>query len=196
MSFRELERYESQKAAYDNYKAWKALSPDAKKALYDAIPGVATSRAKPVLTPGYIIPFNATGTIVTYIGTSKILDATQGSAVGADVANALRTALGGQYFLTATGTTPVIIASPRYKFAKLSFTKRESFTTRVSRITKRTYKKPSSDTVSMPFGGSTMSEDFDTAVLEIKTKASGANAWASASTATVKQSFKFTPEGI
>ena len=144
MSFRELERYESQKAAYDNYKAWKALSPDAKQALYDAIPGIKTSRAKPVLQSGFLIPFNATGTIVTYIETKKILDATQGAAVGADVASALRIALSGQYFATATGTTPVVITSPRYRFAKLSFTNRESAVDRVSRITKRKYKKPSS----------------------------------------------------
>ncbi|MBK1987310.1 hypothetical protein A0J48_007135 [Sphaerospermopsis aphanizomenoides BCCUSP55] len=195
MSFRELERYESQKAAYDNYKAWKALSPDAKQALYDAIPNIATSRAKPVLVGGFVIPFNATGTIVTYIETTKILSATQGTAVGSDVASALRTALSGQYFATATGTTPVILTNPRYKFAKLSFTNRESFVDRVSRITKRKYKKPSSDTVSMPFGGKTMTDDYDTAVNDIKTKANGANAWKNSSTATVKKSYKFTPEG-
>ncbi|MTJ11493.1 hypothetical protein FJR11_02550 [Anabaena sp. UHCC 0187] len=196
MSFRSLERYESQKAAYDNYKAWKLLSPDAKQALYDAIPGIATGRAKPVLSAGFIIPFNATGTIVTYIETKKIIDATQGSAVGAAVATALRTALSGQFFATATGTTPVIISSPRYKFAKLSFTRRNTPVARVSRITKRSYKKPTSDTISMPFGGSSMSEDFDVAVAEIKTKASGANAWANASAGEIKQTYKFTPEGI
>ena len=196
MSFRELERYESQKAAYDNYKAWKALSPDAKQALYDAIPGIKTSRAKPVLQSGFLIPFNATGTIVTYIETKKILDATQGAAVGADVASALRIALSGQYFATATGTTPVVITSPRYRFAKLSFTNRESAVDRVSRITKRKYKKPSSDTVSMPFGGKTMSEDFDTAVADIKSKTNGAKAWLDSSTSTIKRSYKFTPEGI
>lgn len=195
MSFRALERYESQKAAYDNYKAWKALSPDAKKALYDAIPNIATSRAKPVLASGVLIPFNATGTNVVYIETKKILNATQGSAVGSDVANALRTALSGQYFLEPTGTTPVIIISPRYKFAKLSFTNRESFASRTSRITKRSYKKPSSDTVSMPFGGKTMAQGFDEAVSELRTKTNGANDWANGSTATVKRSYKITPEG-
>lgn len=196
MGFRRLESYESQKARYDAYKAWKAKTPEQKQALYDAIPGIGTGRAKPVLTPGFIIPFNSTGTVVTYIETSKILDATQGTAVGSDVANALRTALLGQYFLTATGTTPVVIKSPRYKFAKLSFTNKESFTKRVSRITGSTYQKPTTDTVSMPFGGTTMAEDFDTAVLDIKTRASGANAWKGASTLTVKKSYKFTPEGI
>ena len=196
MGFRKLQQYESEKAAYDNYKAWKALSPDAKQALYDAIPAVSTSRAKPVLQTGFIIPFNATGTIVTYVETNKILNATQGSAVGANVANALRVALSGQYFATATGTTPVVIANPRYKFAKLSFTNRESFVDRVSRITKRKYKKPSSDTVSMPFGGSSMAEQFDEAVAEIRTKANGAIAWANGSTSTTKKSYKFTPEGF
>ncbi|WP_071190983.1 hypothetical protein [Trichormus sp. NMC-1] len=195
MSFRDLERFESQKAAYDNYKAWKALGPDAKKALYDAIPNIATSRAKPVFGTGFIIPFNATGTIVVYVETKKILAATQGSGPGSDVATALRTALDGQYFAAATGTTPVVIDNPRYKFARLSFINRESFVDRVSRITKRSYKKPSSDTVSAPFGGKTMTEDYDTAVVNIKAKTSGAKAWADSSTSTVKKSFKFTPEG-
>jgi hypothetical protein len=197
MSFRALERYESQKAAYDNYKAWKALSPDAKQNLYDQIPSIKTSRAKPVVVAGFIIPFNATGTIVTYIESKKILGATQGASIGADVATALRAALDGQFFTTAEGTTPVVISSPRYKFAKLSFTKRESFVDRVSRITKRSYKKPSSDTVSMPFGGKNMTDDFDTAVAFLKARATvGTNAWRNASTSTVKQSYKFTPEGI
>jgi hypothetical protein len=196
MGFRDLERYEAQKARYDNYKAWKALSPDAKKALYDAIPGIATSRAKPVLDTGFIIPFNSTGTIVTYVETTKILNATQGAAVGAAVANALRTALTGQFFATAAGTTPVVLNIPRYKFAKLSFTNKEGFVDRISRITKSSYKKPSTDTVSMPFGGKTMAEDFDTAVADIKTKANGAAAWSGGSTATIKRSYKFTPEGI
>ncbi len=196
MGFRALRRYESQKARYDAYKAWQDKTPAQKKALYDAIPGISTGRAKPVLTPGFIIPFNATGTIVTYIESSKILNATQGTAVGADVANALRTALAGQFFATATGTTPVILTNPRYKFAKLSFTKKENFVARESRITGASYKKPSTDTVSMPFGGKTMTDDFDTAVADIKTKTNGANAWKAASTSTVKQTYKFTPEGI
>ncbi|MCM0591344.1 MAG: hypothetical protein KA716_31855 [Gloeotrichia echinulata DEX184] len=196
MGFRALERFESQKAKYDAYKAWKAKTPEQKKALYDAIPGISTGRAKPVLSTGYIIPFNATGTIVIYVETSKILDATQGSAVGASVANALRTALAGQFFATATGTTPVILTNPRYKFAKLSFTNKESFVSRVSRITGSTYKKPTTDTVSMPFGGSSMSEDFDTAVAGIRTKTNGANAWKNGSTATIIKTYKFTPEGI
>ncbi|MEH2351937.1 hypothetical protein [Nostoc sp.] len=196
MGFRALQRYESQKAKYDAYKAWQAKTPEQKQALYDAIPGIATGRAKPVLRPGFIIPFNSTGTVVTYVETSKILDATQGTAVGNDVANALRTALLGQYFLTATGTTPVVIQNPKYRFAKLSFTNKESFVKRVSRITGSTYQKPATDTVSMPFGGTTMAEDFDTAVLDIKTRASGANAWKAAGTSTVKKSYKFTPEGI
>ncbi|MDZ8108990.1 MAG: hypothetical protein RM338_25660 [Nostoc sp. DedQUE12a] len=196
MGFRALQRYESQKARYDAYKLWQAKTLEQKKALYDAIPGISTGRAKPVLADGFIIPFNSTGTIVTYIESSKILHATQGTAVGSDVANALRTALAGQFFLTASGTTPVILTNPRYKFAKLSFTNKESFVDRVSRITGATYKKPTTDTVSMPFGGKTMAEDFDTAVADLKTKANGANAWKNSGTSTVKKSYKFTPEGI
>ena len=196
MGFRALQRYESQKAKYDAYKAWQAKTPEQKQALYDAIPGISTGRAKPVLATGYIIPFNVTGTIVTYIETSKILDATQGSAVGAAVAAAVRTALAGQFFATVAGTTPVLLTNPKYKFAKLSFTNKESFVNRVSRITGSTYKKPATDTVSMPFGGKTMTDDFDTAVADIKTKTGGANAWKNGSTATVKKSYKFVPEGI
>jgi hypothetical protein len=196
MGFRALQRHESEQAAYDEYKLWKAKTPAQKKALYDAIPGISTGRAKPILSTGFIIPFNATGTVVTYIETTKILGAQQGTSSWADVASSLRIALGGQFFATATGTTPVVLSNPRYKFAKLSFTKKESFVNRVSRITGRTYKKPSTDTVSMPFGGKTMTDDFDTAVLDIKTKTNGAAAWKNASTSTVKQSYKFTPEGI
>lgn len=197
MGFRALQRYESQKARYDAYKLWQAKTPEQKHALYEAIPGIATGKAKAVRSTGFIIPFNATGTIVTYIETSKILHATQGSAVGASVANALRAALAGQFFATATGTTPVIITNPKYKFAKLSFTSKDSFVDRISRITGSHYKKPTVDTVSMPFGGKTMADDFDTAVADIKAKATdGANAWKNGSTATVKKSYKFTPEGI
>ncbi|MBJ7298550.1 MAG: hypothetical protein JHC73_20145 [Dolichospermum sp.] len=195
MGFRKLQRYEAQKAAYDNYKAWNALNPDAKQALYAAIPGSGTGRAKPVLQTGFIIPFNATGTNIIYIETKKILNATQGSAVGADVATALRNALSGQYFASAAANS-VVLTNRAYKFAKLSFTNREAFVDRISRITKRKYKKPTSNTVSMPFGGKAMSDDFDTAVADIKLKANGANAWANATTSTVIKSYKFTPEGI
>jgi hypothetical protein len=197
MGFRALQRYESQKAKYDAYKLWQAKTPEQKQALYDAIPGIATGRAKPVFKTGFIIPFNATGTIVTYIQTTKILHETQGTAVGADVASAVRAALSAQYFEAAGGTTPVILSNPRYKFAKLGFTNKDSFVKRVSRITGSTYQKPTTDTVSMPFGGKTMTDDFDTAVADIKAKTTvGANAWKNSSTATVKKSYKFTPEGI
>lgn len=37
MGFRDLRRYESQKAAYDAYKAWQALTPDLKQAAFAAI---------------------------------------------------------------------------------------------------------------------------------------------------------------
>lgn len=196
MSFRALERFESQKAKYDAYKAWKAKTPQQKQALYDAIPGIATGRAKPVLAEGFIIPFNVTGTDLVYIETSKILNATQGNAIGASVATKLRAALAGQFFATVSGT-PVKLKNPRYKFAKLSFTNKESYVKRESRITGVTYLKPTVDTVSMPFGGKNMSDDFDTAVASIKALANdGATAWKASSTATVKKTYKFTPEGI
>lgn len=196
MSFRALERFESQKAKYDAYKAWKAKTPQQKQALYDAIPGINTGRAKPVLADGLIIPFNVTGTDLVYIETSKILNATQGNAIGASVANAVRAALAGQFFTTVSGT-PVKLRNPKYKFAKLSYTNKESFVKRESRITGVTYLKPTVDTVSMPFGGKNMTDDFDTAVASIKAVATnGATAWKASSTATVKKSYKFTPEGI
>lgn len=197
MGFRALQKYESQKARYDAYKLWQAKTPEQKHALYEQIPGINTGRAKALRATGFIIPFNVTGTIVTYIETSKILHETQGSAIGASVASALRAALAGQFFPTSTGTTPVILANPKYKFAKLSFTNKENFVDRISRITGSHYKKPTVDTVSMPFGGKNMADDFDTAVAAIKAKATdGAKAWRDSSTPTVKKSYKFTPEGI
>ncbi len=66
MSFRDLRRYESQKAAYDNYKAWQALSPDAKQAAFAAITD-ETKRAKPERAMGYLSPFNQVGAALKYI---------------------------------------------------------------------------------------------------------------------------------
>ncbi|OYD93137.1 hypothetical protein CDG76_20815 [Nostoc sp. 'Peltigera membranacea cyanobiont' 210A] len=190
MSFRDLRRYESQKAAYDSYKAWQALTPDLKQAAFAAITDEA-KRSKPERVTGYLSPFNQVGTALKYIR-MPVLKKTQegqGSAVG----NALATALDA-FYIDDTETAPVggAIDYKRFKAAKLSFTLRSTFTKKNSRITKRAYLKPDVDTYSAPFGQSVGDQDYAAALVILVPLA---NTWMEAATAPAKRSYKFTPEG-
>ncbi|GAX41530.1 hypothetical protein NIES4075_25030 [Tolypothrix sp. NIES-4075] len=190
MSFRDLRRYESQKAAYDNYKAWQALSPDAKHTAFAAITD-ETKRAKPERTMGYLSPFNQIGATLKHISmlTLKRVQQGQGSAVGVSLATALD-----NFYIDNTETPPVggAIEYKRFKAAKLAYTERSSFSKQASRITKRVYLKPDVDTYSAPFGQSTGGQTYEAALVII---APLAKTWVSGATAPKKRSFKFTPEG-
>lgn len=190
MSFRDLRRYESQKAAYDNYKAWQALSPDAKQAAFAAITD-ETKRAKPERAMGYLSPFNQIGTALKYISL-PILKKTQ-VGQGSDIGNSLGTALAA-FYVDDTEAAPVggAIEYKRFKAARLSYTARTTFTKKNSRITKRAYMKPDVDTYSAPFGQSVGGQDYAAALVIITPLA---KTWRDAATAPAKRSYKFTPEG-
>jgi len=190
MSFRDLRRHESQKAAYDNYKAWQALSPDAKHEAFKTITD-ETKRAKPERATGFLSPFNQVGSALKYIS-MPVLKKTQegqGSAIGVSLATALNA-----FYLADNEPAPTTgaIEYKRFKAAKLSFTARTTFEKKISRITKRPYLKPDVDTYSAPFGQSTGGQTYEAALIIITPLA---KTWVNAATAPAKRSYKFTPEG-
>lgn len=190
MSFRDLRRYESQKAAFDNYKAWQALSPDAKQSAFAAITN-ESQRAKPTRELGFLAPFNQVGTGLQYIRLPVLAKVQDGQ--GAGVGNAL-TAILDPFYIDATEAAPAGggIAAPRYEAARLSFTIRSNFVKRNSRITKRAYMKPDVDTYSGKFGRSVANQTYQEAIVLMT---SGINSWVNGATSGAKRSFKFTPEG-
>lgn len=191
MGFRALRRYESQKARFDAYKAWQALSPEAKAAKFDTV-YVQADRSKPERVKGYISPFNTTGTAQVWLKL-KVLGNTQ-TGQGGTVATALKDAID-PFYIDASESSPlgVVLTSPGFKAAKLSFTERSGFAKKNSRITGAAYQRPQSDTVTASFGQSVANQDFDAAVALIQVKV---DTWTNGATATLKRSFKFTPEGI
>lgn len=191
MGFRALRRYQSQKAKFEAYKAWEDLSPEAKAAKFDAV-YVQADRSKPERVKGYISPFNTTGTTQLWIK-MKVLANTQ-TGQGGTVATALKNALD-PFFTDTSEPAPAgpQLTSPGFKAAKLKFTERTGFVKKNSRITGAAYQKPQSDSVTAPFGQSVPNQDFDAAVALIQVPV---NAWMDGATATLKRSFKFTPEGI
>ncbi|BAY10634.1 hypothetical protein [Calothrix sp. NIES-2098] len=190
MSFRDLRRYETQKAAYDNYKAWQALSPDAKHAAFAAITD-ETKRAKPKRVNGYISPFNQSGTALRYI-ILPVLKKTQ-DGQGAGVGNALTTILD-TYYIDDTETAPTGggIEYKRFKAAKLSFTLRQTFAKKTSRITKRVYLKPDVDTYTGAFGQASGGQTYATVSALLITASQN---WVDAAEAGTKRSYKLIPEG-
>ncbi|MTJ12349.1 hypothetical protein FJR11_07015 [Anabaena sp. UHCC 0187] len=190
MSFSDLRRYESQKAAYDNYKAWQNLSPDAKQTAFAAVTD-ETKRAKPIRLTGYISPFNQVGSALRYISLPVLKKAQTGQ--GSDIGNSLTTALD-TFYIDDTEAVPTggAIAFPRFKAAKLAYTNRSTFTKKTSRITKRSYLKPDVDTFSAPFGQSVAGQDYAAALAILIPLAT---TWKGAAVLPAKRSFKFTPEG-
>jgi hypothetical protein len=190
MSFRDLDRYESQKAAYDNYKKWKALDPDEKQAAFAAVTD-ETKRAKPERVIGYLSPFNQVGAALKYISL-PVLKKTQdgqGSAIGVSLATVLD-----PFYIDDVETAPVggAIQYKRFKAAKLSFTQRSNFVKKTSRITKRSYLKPDVDTYTAPFGQQSAGQTYAAAIFVIE---SGAKDWQNGAVLPTKRSYKITPEG-
>ncbi|MGM3305101.1 hypothetical protein ACSQ6I_03800 [Anabaena sp. WFMT] len=190
MGFRALQRYASQKAAYDNYKAWDALDPGAKQTAYAAITD-ETKRAKPERVTGYLSPFNQVGSALKYISMPVLKKVQEGQ--GAGVGNALVGILD-PFYLDDTDTAPTsgAISYPRFKAAKVSLILRSSFTKSTSRITKRSYLKPDVDTYSCPFGQSVAAQTYAAAMVIIQPDI---DTWVEAAAAGTKRSFKLTPEG-
>jgi hypothetical protein len=190
MSFRDLRRYEAQKAAYDNYKAWQALSPDAKQKAFAAVTD-ESKRAKPERAMGFLSPFNQVGAALKYISMPVLKKAQIGQ--GSDVGNSLGTALAA-FYVDDTEAAPATgaIEYKRFKAAKLSYTARTTFKETNSRITKRRYMKPDVDTYSAPFGQSVGGQAYEAALIIITPLA---KTWVNAATAPAKRSYKFTPEG-
>lgn len=193
MGFRDLQRYPAMKARYDKYKEWLDSTPQQRQAKYAAITD-ETKRVKSERESGYVSPFGTSGTTKIYIPVRLIKSGQTGQ--GSGVGESLRTTLA-NYTTTATEfaalTTPIVIETKKFKFAKLTFTSVVPGTTKkASRITGAEYLKPDVDSVTSPFGQNTGGQDYDVAVTAIKgesaytTFVAGNNG---------KNRTRFTPEG-
>jgi hypothetical protein len=193
MGFRELQRYPAQKARYDKYKIWLEATPEVRQTMYATITD-ETKRAKTEREKGYVSPFGTAGTVKIYLPAKLIKSGQTGQ--GSGTAEVLRTLLA-SYTTTATEfaalTTPVLIDSNSYKFAKLTITSVIPGTVKKnSRITGAAYNKPDVDSISSSFGQNTGGQDYDAAVLAIKGETAYATFLAGNNG---KNRAKFTPEG-
>ncbi|WP_427159404.1 hypothetical protein ACQFX9_25800 [Aliinostoc sp. HNIBRCY26] len=175
MGFRDLNRYPAQKARYDKYKEWLESTPEQRQAKFAAITD-ETRRARAEREIGYVSPFGTAGNTKVYLPTRII--AAQQSGSGAGVATTLRGLLA-NYTLTGDDfqalNNPILIEARKFKFAKLTLTSVVAGTKRASRITGATYSKPDVDSVTCPFGQNTAGQDYDDAVVAIKTDSDYAN---------------------
>lgn len=193
MGFRDLQRYPAQKARYDKYKIWLDAPPEQRQKMYAAITD-ETKRARAERESGYVSPFGTAGTVKVFLPAKLIKSGQTGQGAGA--AEVLRGLLN-NYTTTATEfaalTTPVVINSKKFKFAKLTLTSVVPGTVKKnSRITGAEYKKPDVDSVACAFGQNTGGQAYDAAVLAIK----GETAYATFLNGNGgKNRARFTPEG-
>jgi hypothetical protein len=192
MGFRDLQRYPAQKARYDKYKEWLEATPEQRQSKYAAITD-ETRRVKTAREIGYVSPFGTAGTTKVYIPTRII--AAQQSGSGAGVAGVLRGLLA---TFTLTGddfgalNSPILIEAKQFKFAKLTLTSVVAGTKKASRITGAMYLKPDVDSVTCAFGQNTGGQDYDDAVVAIKTATAYGNFLQENNG---KNRARFTPEG-
>lgn len=193
MGFRDLQRYPAQKARYDKYKIWLDAPPEQRQTMYAAITD-ETKRVKTERESGYVSPFGTAGTVKIYLPAKLVKSGQTGQ--GAGTAEVLRGLLN-NYTTTAAEfaalTTPVMVNSKEFKFAKLTLTAVVPGTTKKnSRITGAAYKKPDVDSVSCAFGQNAGGQAYDAAVLAIK----GETAYATFLNGNGgKNRARFTPEG-
>ena len=193
MGFRDLQRYPAQKARYDKYKEWLDATPEQRQTKFAAITE-ETKRVKTEREKGYVSPFNTAGTVKAYL-LAKLVKSGQ-TGQGSGVAEVVRNLLA-NYTTTATEfaalTTPLLIETSSYKFARLTLTSVVPGTTKkASRITGALYLKPDVDSVSCSFGQNAGGQDYDAAVLAIR----GETAFATFLNGNGgKNRAKFTPEG-
>lgn len=193
MGFRDLQRYPAQKARYDKYKEWLDATPEQRQVKYATVTD-ESKRVKTEREKGYISPFGTAGSTKIYVPARLVKSGQTGQ--GSGVATTLIGLLA-NYTTTATEfaalTTPILIDTQKFKFAKLTLTAVVPGTTKQpSRITGAKYLKPDVDSVSSAFGQNTGGQDYDAAVLAIKGEAAyttfvGGNGG--------KNRAKFTPEG-
>ncbi|MBD2344167.1 hypothetical protein [Anabaena subtropica] len=192
MGFRDLQRYESRKARFDKYKAWLAMTPDQRQAAYALITD-ETKRVKTEREKGYVSPFGTAGNTKVYVPARLIKDGQTGQ--GSGTASVLRGLLS-NYTTTATEfaalTTPILIETTKFNFAKLTLTAVIPGGKKNSRITGASYSKPDVDSVTCAFGQNAGGQAYDAAVLAIK----GESAYATFIEGNSgKNRARFTPEG-
>ncbi|MBE9054170.1 hypothetical protein IQ243_28020 [Nostocales cyanobacterium LEGE 11386] len=194
MSFKRIKQYPALKAKYDQFKLWEDQTPAQRQASY-ASKTIEAERANHSRVEGYVSPFNTPNTERVYLLT-KILSTTQNGA-GSTVANTLRSLLsdytitGAQF--TALAGSPIVLPGRRYRFAKLTITSvSTTTTTQTSRITGASYKKPSVDSATSPFGQKTAAQNYSAAVTEIQGIAAF-NTFLAGNNG--KNRARFTPEG-
>ncbi len=193
MGFRDLQRYPAQKARYDKYKIWLEAPPEQRQKMYAAITD-ETKRVRTEREPGYISPFGTAGTTKIFLPAKVIKSGQTGQ--GAGTGEVLRGLLTG-YTTTAAEfaalTTPIVIDSKQFKFARLTLTSVvPGVQKKNSRITGAEYKKPDVDSVSCAFGQNAGGQAYDAAVLAIK----GETAYATFLNGNGgKNRARFTPEG-
>jgi|SRR6476469_2190429 len=195
MGFRDLNRFETQRARFEAYKAWQALTPNARQTAFAAVTDEA-GRVKTKRVAAYVSPFGTLGTTMIYLATR--VPANNQTGAGSGVANVLRTILAtyihGEPGGGALPNGAITINAKKFKFAKLTLTSVVPGTTRKeSRITKALYYKPTVDSVTSPFGQATANQDEAAAVAAIK-GSSEFEAFIADNSG--KNRYKFTPEGI
>jgi len=195
MGFRDLQRFENARARLDAFKAWQALSPDARQAAYEAVSPPA-QRVKTAYLPSYVSPFGTAANSMVYLQTH--IPSAQQSGAGDTVAVSVRNVVL-PYHWGANGHAAVPdnaaqLNPKKFKFAKLTLTQKIPSTTRVSsRITKALYYKPASNSVSAPFGQATAGQDEATVIAAIKASTAFTTF---IDTGGQKNTYKITPEGI
>lgn len=176
--------------AYEKYQLWLKKTRAEKKTAYKAVSKPLDQRVKVERIPGYILPFNSQTELV-YLET-RIIAATQTGA-GSTPANLARTLVADRVLESApTCDNKQVISGKRYQFAKIIVSKRTKTATDEdnSRISGIPYKRHESDNASSAFGRKDATDNYSSAVKDIKANAAYTNY-----VKNVGDRIGFTPEG-
>lgn len=198
MAYKDISRGVRLAQDYAKYKIWLEKSTEERQTAYAAITTPA-NRVKTAHAPGYIIPFDSTGTNLVYIP-ARIIGPTQ-SGRGMTLANTIRDIVGDYTFTLAeiaALTTPNLLDTvKRFKFAKLTVIQRVQTATQkeASRITGRKYYRHENDSITTHFGKKLAADTYDSVVQAIKEKPAFTALFQGSENASASK-FRFVPEGV
>ncbi|WP_017317112.1 hypothetical protein [Mastigocladopsis repens] len=198
MAYRDISRGVRLAADYAKYTAWLNKSTEERQAAYAAIT-TAANKVKTARTPGYIVPFDASGTSLIYVP-ARLISATQ-SGRGAALATTLKGIVDEFTFSTqevaALATPNVLENAKSFKFAKVSIIQRvvTATTKESSRITGRKYYRHENDSVTASFGKKVAADTYDSVVQAIKEKPAFIGLFTGSENAAASR-YRFVPEGV
>ncbi|RCJ21563.1 hypothetical protein A6S26_24245 [Nostoc sp. ATCC 43529] len=197
MAYKDISRGVRLAKDHEKYMLWLNKDTQARQQAFAAV-NDPTKTVKTARVPGFIVPFDSSGTELVYVP-AKLISPSQ-SGRGSDLALVLKGLVDEFTFSTtevAALTTPNVLEGVRnFKFAKLTVTQRVTTATAksASRITGREYYRHENDSVTAHFGKKLASSTYSAVMDAISEKPAFTALFQGSANATASR-YRFVPEG-